>query len=129
MEKLVTTFEEACIAQGLDPEKVLPDVTGMVEQDKAAVTAFAKMCIVQRSLNGDWKPDWSNYDQPKYYQWFDVEESEGGASGFSLSCNDCVYDGTYTGLGVRLFYKDRETAKYAGQTFTALYEDMILLPK
>lgn len=129
MENRIKSFEEACIAQGLDANKVLPDVSNMPEQDRAAVTALAKMCIIQRSLNGNWKPDWGNSSQYKYYPWFDVEEKEDSSSGFALSCDDydCVY--STSGLGARLFYRDRETAEYAGTTFIDLYEDMILMPK
>ena len=125
----IKSFEEACVALGYDPTKVLPDVSNMPEQDQKAITAFAKMCIIHRALNGEWKADWGNYDQRKYYPWFDVEEKEEGSSGFGLSYNDygCVRTGT--DHGVRLFYPDADTAKYAGETFKDLYEDMILLPK
>ena len=131
MENRIKTFEEACATQGLDPVKVLPDLTNMPEQDRAAVIALAKMCIIQRSLNGNWKPDWGNSSQYKYYPWFDVEEKEDSSSGFALSFIGYVYVYvlTCTGLGARLFYRDIETAKYAGTTFIDLYEDMILQPK
>jgi hypothetical protein len=91
--------------------------------------ALAKMCIIQRSLNGEWVPDWNNSNQYKYYPWFDVEQKEEGPSGFALSFNgyDCTL--SYAGLGARLFYKDAKTAQYAGETFTALYEDMVLIPR
>ena len=93
------------------------------------------MCIINRSLNTDpetnqeWKPDWNDSDQEKYYPWFEVVEKPEGASGFGLSVGDCDDVGTYASLGVRLFYRDSKTAIYAGETFTELYENMILLPK
>ena len=136
MSERIKTFEEACTAQGLDPNTVLPDVTCLPESDRKAVTCFAMMCIINRSLNTDpetnqeWKPDWNDSDQEKYYPWFDVDEKPEGASGFGLS-----YDGDFgcgnarAYLGVRLFYRDSETAIYAGETFIELYENMILLPK
>lgn len=129
MSQRVISFEEACKAQGLDPLTVLPDVSNMPVKDQKALTAFAKMCIVQRSLNGDWQADWSNYNQKKCFPWFNVEEKEGSASGFGLSYLVFGYDNAATNLGVRLFYPDLETAKYAGETFIEFYEDMILIPK
>lgn len=128
-KKLIKSFEEACKAQGLDPKKVLPDVSAMPEQDQKAIIALAKMCIIQRSLNGDWKADWSDGSQPKFYPWFDVNPDDNGPSGFGLSyyCYDYAY--SCSSLGARLYYKDRETAKYAGTQFTELYADMILIPR
>ena len=135
MSERVKSFEEACAAQGLDPNTVLPDVTCLPESDRKAVTSFAMMCIINRSLNTDpetnqeWKPDWNDSDQEKYYPWFEVVEKPEGASGFGLSFVVCGCDYSGTDLGVRLFYRDSKTAIYAGETFTELYENMILLPK
>lgn len=127
--KRPATFEAACKAQGLDPNKVIPDVSMLPEQDRKAVIALAKLCIIQRSLNGDWTPDWNDYNQYKYYPWFDVNPKEESPSGFGLSYGDCVCDLTVSGLGVRLYYKDRETAEYAATKFVSLYEDLILVPR
>ena len=125
--KLVKTFEAACKMQGLDPKKVLPDCSTIVEKDRAAVIAFAKMCIIHRSLNGDWKPDWNNYSQPKYYPCFDFRTNEKGPSGVGLSSDVYDYDCSYSNLSVRLFYKDRETAEHAGKVFIKLYAEMALV--
>ena len=101
-KKLIKSFEEACKAQGLDPKKVLPDVSAMPEQDQKAIIALAKMCIIQRSLNGDWKADWSDGSQPKFYPWFDVNPDDNGPSGFGLSCNVYVCDSSFSFLGAHL---------------------------
>lgn len=125
----ITTFEEACAQQGLDPNKVIPDMSCMPEQDRTALVAHAKMCIIQRSLNGDWVPDWGDNDQYKYYPWFDVIKKEEGPSGFGLSFYGFGYGDSDSSLCARLYFKDRETARYAGETFIDLYEDMILIPR
>ena len=127
--KRIETFEEACKAQKLNPKKCLPDVSVLPEKDRNAVTAFAKMCIINRSLNGDWVADWSNYDQRKYAPWYDVVEDSSKASGFSLSFDGCDCGHGGTSVGVRLFYKDSETCEHAAKTFISLYEDMILVPR
>jgi hypothetical protein len=124
---LVNSFEEACELQGLDHENVLPDCSKMPEQHLKAVIAFAKMCIVHESLNGDWKPDWSNNSQPKYYPWFDFTTKKNGPSGVGLSFSGCSYVHSISGLGVSLFYKDRETAEHAGKVFIKLYAEMALV--
>jgi hypothetical protein len=126
---LVASFEEACKEQGLDARRVLPDVSLLPEKDQKAIIAFVKMCIIQRSLNGDWEADWNDFDQAKYSPWFNVEGKQGSSSGFGLSYGGYGYDCSDTYLGVRLFYKDRETAKYAGTQFVELYEDLILVPR
>lgn len=127
--KKITSFEEACKERGLDPVKVLPDVSGMPESMQKTVTAYAMLCIIQSVLNGDWKPDWNNTSEYKYYPWFDVEEDDTVPSGFRLSCVGYGCGLSAASLGSRLYYRDADTAEFAGRTFIELYNDLILEPK
>jgi hypothetical protein len=127
MEQIQTieTFEEACAAKGLDPQKVLPDVTAFPQQHQKALLALAKLIIIIDALNGDWQPDWNNYDERKYFLWFDMETEENTPSGFRLGCAAC--NCTASRVGSRLCFRSRELAEYAGEQFIDLYKDYMAL--
>lgn len=124
--ELVKSFEEACKVLNIDPAAVLPDVSAFPAPHQNALTAVAKLFIIADALNGDWKPDWSNYDQRKWWPWFDLQKNEeSNPSGFRF---DCVgYDYAYSTVGSRLCFKDRDTATYAGTQFIDLYRDFMTL--
>lgn len=124
----IKTIEEAFKAKGLDPN-ALPDVSALPEGLRDYVIAQYQLAVVVSALNEGWEPDWSNEDQWKYYPWFSVEENDNKPSGFGLSCDVyvCWYSRTF--VGSRLCFANRETAKYAAETFTELYERCYLISK
>ncbi|MGN6601213.1 MAG: hypothetical protein ACTHK8_02115 [Ginsengibacter sp.] len=113
----IKTWEDACEDQGLDPYQALPYKSPKDEHEEA-VNGFAQMCIIAKSLNGDWKGDLSDEDQPKYYPWFE-------RSGSALSYGGYVDWYADSNCGVRLSYRDRETAEYAGRQFLHIYNKFI----
>lgn len=127
----IKTFESACKLLGHDPVKVLPKITGFPKVHQKALIATAKLIIINQALNfqdngkKDWKPDWTNYNEGKYYPWFDLEKDGNNPSGFRL-------DGCYCGLtiatvGARLVYRTRALAEYAAKQFAPLYKDLMVL--
>lgn len=120
----IKTFEDACKAINLDPTK-LPDFSVMPEKHQKALLAHAKLILIAEALNGDWKPDWNNDDEYKYFPWFDMEKSESNEEGFVLYYVIYAYSGTY--VGSRLCFKSREIAQYAGTQFKDLYKDYMLV--
>jgi len=118
---LVKTFEEACKALGLDPEKVLPDVSAFPPPHQVALTAVGKLFIIADALNEGWQPNWNNNDEYKYYPWFDMEKDKNNPSGFRLYCVDCDFAGSF--VGSRLCFKSKALAEYAGKQFIKLYKD------
>lgn len=121
--KRIETFEQACKALGLDPEKVLPDFSHFPEQHQKAMIAHAKLVIIAQALNEGWTPDWSNGEWDKYYPWFTM----GSASGVGFSCHDFGLWGSRSNVGSRLCYRSAEIAKYAGNQFIELYKDYFLM--
>lgn len=119
----VKTFEDALAIVGAsDNLKTLLDYNGLDKLMLSSV-AFAKLSIIAEALNEGWSPDWENNNENKYYPWFKHK------SGFGLSYGG--YDGwdTYAGVGSRLCFANRETAKYAAETFMELYERCYLISK
>ena len=120
----IKTFEDACKALKLDPEKVIPDFSMFPEKHQKAMIAHAKLIIIAQALNGDWKPDWKNWEQWKYTPWFDMENSSSG-SGFSYL--DCADWHAGSCVGSRLCFKSRDLAEYAGKQFLDLYRDYFVI--
>jgi len=125
MQKKIKTWQEAFKVKGLDPKK-MPDVSMIPEEYQKPVIAQYKLNVVADVLNGDWVADYTDMSQRKYFPWFEVKATKSKPSGSALSYG--VYDGwdAGTGCGVRLSYRDSETAKYAGKQFIKLYEDLYL---
>lgn len=109
----IKSFEDACIALNKQPESLLP--AGLQPCD----IAFIKLRIIAEALNEGWQPNWSDFNERKYYPWFDME------NGFSFYV--CVYNYTVSSVGSRLCFKSSELAEYAGQQFTDLYKDLFVL--
>lgn len=122
----IKTWQEAFKNQGLDPN-VMPDVSMLpVEMQKPQIALY-KLHVVTKELNGDWTADYRpGNDQYKYTPWFRVNGTDDKPSGVGLS--DGGYDrwGATTHFGVRLCYKDKEIAQYAGEQFLELWEDLFL---
>lgn len=116
----VKSFEDAYQFLGLDP-KHLPVVDNLPEKDQTAIVAFYKLTIIIRALNEGWEPDWKNWNEYKYYNYFYMRS----ASGFVCSYTDCT--GTSASIGSRLCFKSRELAEYALSQFKELYLQYLLI--
>lgn len=126
MKSKIKTFEDACKHLGLDPV-ALPDVSKLPVKHQKAITANYKLTIIAEALNDGWQPNWNNWNEYKYYPWFEVEASEEqpAGSGFSRSSYVGSHSGTY--VGSRLCYKSSELARYAASQFEDLYKDYLLI--
>ena len=124
------TFEAACELLDYNPKEVLPVVDKMPEALAKATVAATKLFIISDAA---WKTeakeiDWNNYDQRKYYPWFDLEtypDQVGSGAGFSFY--DCYYGHANSGVGSRLVFPTSEVAKYVGKTHLQLYRDLMVI--
>ena len=92
------------------------------EKDRKSIIAFYKLTIIIRALNEGWEPDWSNWDECKYYNWFYVEKGEDQrSSGFRYCVTSCA--GTNARTGSRLCCGTSDDAEYIGKKFEDLYND------
>lgn len=85
------------------------------------LVAQQAIIIITKALNEGWVADWNNYDEWKYFSWFYM----GGSRGFR--CDDYVRWSSVSGVGSRLCFKSRELAVYAGNQFTDLYKQFMLI--
>jgi len=115
----IKTYEDICKIDNVDPVASLPIQNATTPED-IAINSFAKVLRINRVLNEGWVPDWNNWDEYKYYPWFDMRDKAGSGSGFSY--DDCNYDGGRSTVGSRLVLKTRDLAKFAGKTFLEEYK-------
>lgn len=128
MEKItdkIKSFEDACKHLGLNPND-LPVVDMLPEKDRKSIIAYYKLTIITRALNEGWEPDFSNWNEYKYYNWFYVEENKDQRSSGFRYYGTCYAD-TYASVGSRLCFKNRELAKYATEQFKELYREYLLI--
>jgi len=124
--KNIKTYEDACKALQLDPSN-LPAVTGLPARHQKAITAHFQLIIITEALNEGWKPNWKDWDERKYYPWFEMDNNSDTTSGSGFSFDGYVCDVAGSGLGSRLCFKSRELAEYAGKQFESLYKEYIHL--
>jgi hypothetical protein len=118
--KKITSFETACEAEGIDP-KLLPDVSMLPEQFRKPIIAGYILMVAFKAINQDWKPDWSNWNENKYFPWFRVLSSGFGFSGTDYNCaNADAY------VGSRLCTNSSEKALHIAKYFEAEYKDFML---
>ena len=95
------------------------------EEYRKPVIAQYKLNVIADVLNGDWKPDYTNRSQWKYFPWFEVKANKKCLSGSGLSFYDTDCWTTNTAAGARLCFKDAETAEYAGKQFADIYKQFL----
>ena len=115
----IKTVEDAFKATGMP---ATPEFSEVPEELRAYFKAVYEVVVITRALVGDWKPDWTNWDQPKWFPWFDMQSSG------SFVFGDTYYDGSTANAGdaSRLCFPTEELAEYAGRQFTDIYSNIIL---
>jgi len=125
----IKNYEDICTFDGVDPVQSLPFPQEQ-NAEEIAINSFAKAIRINRVLNEGWTPDWNNFDERKYYPWFDMETypgQVGSGAGFSYGDYDFVYSGSC--VGSRLVFKSRELAEFAGRTFLDTYRGFMVIEK
>lgn len=128
----VKSYADACKVLGIEP----------MDEDSMKAQGFRPDEIARRqletiteALNEGWKPNWADTDEYKFYPWFHIEVSEvqtedgdtlGANAGLSYAATNSTATYTSAYVGSRLCFHDRETARYAGRTFTDLYAQILI---
>ena len=127
----VKSYADACKVLGIEP----------MDEDSMKAQGFRPDEIARRqletiteALNEGWKPNWADTDEYKFYPWFYIEVSEvqtegancGAFAGLSFASTSYAAATTNAIIGSRLCFHDRETARYAGRTFTDLYAQILI---
>ncbi len=119
------TFEDCCIATGRDPEAI-QKIFDLIKMVVPKIVADSKLAIVIEAINKSIEPDWSNWNEWKYFPRFKVVKDKSKPSGFGLSYYDYFNSLTYTLVGSRLTFRSLEGLRYAWKQFPDLYEAVYL---
>lgn len=81
--------------------------------------AHLKLRVIVAALNEGWEPTFKR-NEKRWYPWFNVEQD-------SLVCAYAYYDttGSRANYSIRLTFKSKELAEYAGKQFTDIYKDFL----
>jgi hypothetical protein len=124
----IKTFEDACRKMNVDPSE-LPVVPKSREDLKKRIISDYKLCIIYEAINNGWTPDWTNWNQYKYYPWFEVKATKALSSGFGFSDSSYNYAGTCALVGSRLCTDTSDKAKYIAKQFEQECIDFLLITK
>ncbi len=113
----IKTLDDALKACNLTLEEV--QVSGGIPEDRESIQNYTYAIIISRALNDGWTPNWDDSSEYKYYPWFKMS-----ASGFSYDGYDCW--NTFSSVGSRLCFKNRELAIYAGKQFKEVYQKFMV---
>lgn len=111
--------------KGLDPDN-LPDTSKLLPEYQKPPIAQYILDVITSVENDGVIMDYTNTDQLKYSLWLYVKADKKRPSGFGLSYCYYVYDPSGTYSGVRLQFKDRETALAVFTKYRKFYEDLYL---
>ena len=110
----IKTFEDAMEATG---RKEVPDFSSFPEEMRKHFEALFKMVVIVEALNEGWKPDWDDYNECKYYPWFEMSPSS-----FAFCASVYAYGVADAGSGSRIKLKSRELAEYCGKQFKDIWK-------
>lgn len=121
----VKTYEDACKVLGVEP---INEQNAKAQGFRSDEIARRKLETIAAALNEGWKPDWNNTDQYKYYPYFYIQENAKGKGSAGLSCANSYGTASYTTayIGSRLCFYASRLARYAGNQFTDLYEQILI---
>jgi len=118
----VKSFEDACKVLKINSKK-LPLVDALPEEHQKSIVAYYKLIIIAKALNEGWTPNWDNYNEYKYFAWFEIN-----SSGFGFSNSTYVDWGADTDVGSRLCFKSIELVLHAinSEKIASLYKEWVL---
>lgn len=121
----VKTYEDACKVLGVEP---INEQNAKAQGFRSDEIARRKLETIAAALNEGWKPDWNNTDQYKYYPYFYIQENTKGkgSAGLSSAHSHVAAAFTSANIGSRLCFYASRLARYAGNQFTDLYEQILI---
>lgn len=120
--KRIKTLEDACNALGDEHTLVTQyrlSVAAAYKGDPMTedFIAFLKLRIIAAALNEGWEPTFDK-DEERWYPWFKIKQ---GGLVYAYAYGTGSLSGAH--YGVRLVFKSKELAEYAGKQFIDIYKD------
>lgn len=114
----IKTVEDALNATGMPST---PEFNEVPEEMRGYFKAVYEAVAITKALVGDWKADWNDWNQRKWFPWFEMSSGS-----FVFGGTYCAYSDAGAGSASRLCFPTKEMAEYAGRTFTDIYSRIIL---
>ena len=114
----IKTVEDALNATGMP---ATPEFNEVPEELREYFKAQYEAAAITKALVGDWKPDWNDDNQCKWFPWFRM--SSGGFVFDDTCCDSSIAS---AGSASRLCFPTEEMATYAGKQFTDVYSRIIM---
>lgn len=114
----IKTVEDALKVAGM---LATPEFNEVPEELREYFKAQYEAVAVTKAIVGDWVPDWNDWNQRKWFPWFEMS-----SGGFVFHDTYYAYSYAYAGNASRLCFPTEEMAEYAGRTFTDVYSRIIL---
>lgn len=138
--KDVNSYERACAVIGEEPVdfEELNDTlkNNGFEPLSAHEIAYKKLATIAKALNLGWCPNWADFDEYKYYPWFDLKKEDTPAGvgsayrgvelGVSVLSSNSVASSSTADCGGALASENREIAIYFGKQFAEIWQDYLL---
>ena len=115
----IKTVEDACNVTGMP---ATPEFNEVPEEMRDYFKAVYEAVVITKALVGDWKADWNDWDQRKWFPWFDMLSS----GSFVFRDTLCGYSCAIAGSASRLCFPTKEMVEYVGKQFTDVYSRIIL---
>lgn len=122
----VLDFKMACKVTGDNPTtltKLVSFVKNLPKRHQKYMVAAYVLPIIAEALKDNKKPDYTDPNQYKRFNYFKVKADKKRPSGFGLAFY--VHDSwfTYSSVGVRLSFMNADTVKFFGMHFLPLHKD------
>ena len=121
----VKSYADACEVLGIQPMDEQQLKAAGFRQDEIA---RRQLETIVEALNEGWKPDWNDTNQNKYTVWFWIKPDKRGkgTAGLAFAYTFYAPSYTYTHIGSRLCFRTPTLARHAANTFTRLYEEILV---
>lgn len=121
----VKSYEDACKVLGVEP---INEQNAKAQGFRPDEIARRKLETIAAALNEGWLPDWNNTDEYKYYPYFYIQENAKGkgSAGLSFATTYHAAASSSATIGSRLCFYASRLAKYAGDQFADLYEQILI---
>jgi|ERR1035437_2959065 hypothetical protein len=97
------------------------DFSNVPEDLKVYFESIYKGVVITEALNDAKKPNWDDWNEPKWRPWFNMS-----ASVFGLHATNCDDTISNAGSGSRLQNIDEETAEYSATQFVEVWKGVQL---
>ena len=96
-------------------------ITKLTTPSETKECYYEDLILVAKALNGNWKPDWNDVKEYKWYPYFQFSSM----FRFSGTDADFGYGRAASVFGSRICFKNKQIAEYVGKTFIEQYEKLM----